>query len=155
MDWQPVVPIIMSLVGQGFAIKGWLYANSRANKREDRKEARSFADRIIKDLEVLEVEALKYHTDSASSSGANLIKAKLKEIGGRIDLFKGMCRSDLDFAADVVRLRQSMTLKNFDTSTWEKLSPSSPIVLGFVDQRVNLSLKIDRAFVAGFPRQAQ
>jgi hypothetical protein len=107
-------------------IVGWLVAIAQASRHDDRVDARASIDHLVDQLMELERRAVGYHVSSSPALVDSLdIKALLSRISAQITRLDLMNIKDL---AKVGYLRQSVTLKNFDSADHVQQSRDSQLL---------------------------
>ena len=80
MGWTQIVTWLL-------IIAGWLLVNHQNNIREKRKEIRTILDKIQSFLDEIEIQAIQYHTNQASSDLAFQLKRSLNQkLRNRLDI---------------------------------------------------------------------
>lgn len=147
--WGIPFSCIAQIVTWLLVVGGWLIVNWQNNTRERRKEVRTALDKLSARLDQLEKDAIKYHTSSQPQyDEANHIKIELQRIKKQINHLHILA---LEFEEDgMVKLRQSITLKNFDTHTFSPQPPYSPILSGISSAKDVVIDRLESAFSTKF-----
>lgn len=130
-------------------ILGWALVNRQNNRREERKEIREFVSDISKRSAELRDASFKYHRATARDNTlSSEILFKLKLLGIRLSALKKYgVLADTDLAK---RLRQAITMENFDSAGFRSQDEGSKI-LGNIEQAVeDLASELERAFFEHF-----
>ena len=108
---------IAQIIPWALVVGGWWIVNKQNNFRERRKETRAILNQLLDDLDAIEKQAFSYHTakEALIELGRD-IKISLSRIS------KDVARHDLLPSGKrhpIVKLRQAITLKNFDTDCFQ------------------------------------
>lgn len=108
-------------------IIGWFVVHHLSTKRDQRKEARERLDQYIFELRALEERAIKFH--QSPSYQADMARALLFDIQRcHAKLNRSpFCLFEISPALKK-QMRQSITLRNFDTSKFSCQPANSPIL---------------------------
>jgi hypothetical protein len=141
--------VLQQLVTWGLVVGGWLLVNSQNNIRERRKEVRSSLDKLLKRLDQLEIKAISYHTGlTASYEKATHLKLELSRIKKQIDYLHLLA---LSFNEDtMIKLRQAITLNNFDTVKFEPQGFHSKIISNISTAKDRVVDQLEMAFADKF-----
>lgn len=119
-DWSQSITWVLVIVG-------WTIVNRQNNARELRKEQRAAIDAIKKQLAELEAEAERFHCAEVFD------RALLRQLQFKIHRVADACtRLQLPDSActvpPVAALRQAITLKNADPTSFGKQPPTSALL---------------------------
>jgi hypothetical protein len=115
-----VIQAVGQIITWTLVICGWLVVNRQHNERETRKEIRSRLDSLDKYLRGVEETAIEFHTAGYDVEKARRIVAETNQLWGianRLNLVHGDRLRLL-----ITRVRQAMTLHNFDESDYQALA---------------------------------
>jgi len=105
---------IAPIVPWALVIIGWWIINHQNNARESRKERRAAIDRLNSELDSLEGLAIQFHTAANFDEGRlAALRRRLKRLMAMVEA-TGMVEVNSGLSLCVVRVRQSMTLRNAD-----------------------------------------
>jgi hypothetical protein len=141
-SWASVISWIL-------VIAGWFIVNRQSNHRETRKEIRTDLIDFYRFLDGIEEAAFKYHTQGADELLARRIKRDIATISHRIYLIQRK-QLQCEWAGKVMRMRQAVTMTNFDSSTYVRRDTSDPIFDEIAVRKANLIGCLDTAFMAKF-----
>lgn len=124
---------------------GWYVVNKQCNSREKRKELRHAIYSIVSNLDEFEKKVVAYHTsDARDRELASDIRLSINRIISSIMLLKS---SGLTIDNKVaLQLRQSVTLKNFDSSKHEKQSLRGEILQDVAYAKDQVVQALEKAF---------
>lgn len=119
-DWTSGIPWVI-------AVAGWGVTHLFSEGRERRKEARSQIDKVYEALGKLARDAYDFHTAlSRDDSAAHDLVAKVRYLERQISRIG--CFDADDFAPVIIRLRRSITLRNFDRSEFKPQEADSAVL---------------------------
>ncbi len=135
---------IAPIITWGMVIAGWLVVNNQNNFREKRKETRAILNQLRSDLDAIEKQAFSYHTaQEALIELGRDIKLSLSRISrdiARHDLLPSGKRHP------IVKLRQAITLKNFDTDCFLTQNTNCELLEEISATKDNLIDALERHF---------
>lgn len=99
-------------------IVGWIIVNEQNNSRESRKEERSRVDAFKKSLNELELLAFDHHIKGQDPTRTLQIRRSISRVSSEMQMLQNCGMKLSHRGALVAALRQSITLKNFDTSSY-------------------------------------
>lgn len=141
MAWTQIVTWLI-------VVLGWCYVNHQNNLREKRKEIRALIDGVQTQLNDIEKLAIEYHTnDEASENLAFELKRNLNRkllINFQILESRGFKTGECNTYRK--QLRKAITLRNFDTGSFELQIVSSEIIKDIWLTKDKLSHEIERCF---------
>ena len=140
LEWSQVITWLA-------VITGWYVVNDKNNDREKRKEVRSLIDSIQNMLDDIEKEAIQYHTNNQSEELSFQIKRNLNNnLSSKVKVLKlkgfeiGKCDKYRK------KLRQAITLNNFDTNGFQPQSFTSEIIRDILTSKGNFINEIEKCF---------
>lgn len=140
LEWSQVITWLV-------VITGWYVVNDKNNDREKRKEVRSLIDSIQNMLDDIEKEAIQYHTNNQSEELSFQIKRNLNNnLSSKVKVLKlkgfeiGKCDKYRK------KLRQAITLNNFDTNGFQPQSFTSEIIRDILTSKGNFINEIEKCF---------
>lgn len=140
LEWSQVITWLV-------IITGWYVVNDKNNDREKRKEVRSLIDSIQNMLDDIEKEAIQYHTNNQSEELSFQIKRNLNNnLSSKVKVLKlkgfeiGKCDKYRK------KLRQAITLNNFDTNGFQPQSFTSEIIRDILTSKGNFINEIEKCF---------
>jgi len=121
-------PSISQIIAWVLIVGGWWIVNKQNNFREKRKETRATLNQLLDDLDAIEKQAYDYHKalEAPTELGRDL-KLALSRIS------KNVARQDLlphGQRHPITKLRQAITLDNFDTDHFVTQTSDSEILAG-------------------------
>lgn len=145
--WGASIPwIVAALV----AATGWFLTHLLSEARERRKEARSQIDKLFEQLYKLEQDARTFHC------GAQYQAATAGDIDAKIQILERSMNRVQIFTVDnlvpyIVRLRRSITLKNFDLSEFVQQSQNSDILQDVFSASQDMEDEMERQYRGRYP----
>lgn len=140
LEWSQVITWLV-------VITGWYVVNDKNNDREKRKEVRSLIDSIKNMLDDIEKEAIQYHTNNQSEELSFQIKRNLNNnLSSKVKVLKlkgfeiGKCDKYRK------KLRQAITLNNFDTNGFQPQPFTSEIIRDILTSKGNFINEIEKCF---------
>jgi hypothetical protein len=130
-------------------IGGWLIVNWQHNCRETRKEVRSRVDAFKKLVDELEDSAVEHHTNSQDPMRCAKIKRSLVRISKELGLIATFLSTD-GALRKLIRLKQAITLKNFESHRYAPVAPGDPLVAEIGSAADDLRFLVEQAYVAKF-----
>jgi len=132
------------------AIVGWGFTHLFSEARERRKEARTQLDKLYDQLYAIEKLAQDFHCAKEYSEGkAGEILAKLQVLERTISRIPILKADDLVRA--LVHLRRSITLSNFDRSTFAQQPHECDIVQDVFSASQDMEDAVEGQYQARFP----
>jgi hypothetical protein len=126
---------------------GWWIINHQTNLREKRKEIRSIIDNLQTLLEQIETQAIEYHTSNTPTDLAFHLKRSLSQrLQQHLSILKLRGLDVSTCYSFLKQLRRAVTLSNFDSSTFERQSISSPLIKDIWLSKDRLSHELERCF---------
>ncbi|AFZ66778.1 hypothetical protein Deipe_1225 [Deinococcus peraridilitoris DSM 19664] len=118
---------LVTPIGVGVAVYALIYNNRQAGFRDRRKELRSVIDGIVKSIQEIESNGLKFHTaasyDAAVADGILRSFTRMSASVQRLELYKAYTP-----VLDAINaFKQALTLNNFDPSSFATQLHSSDI----------------------------
>lgn len=121
MEWLKTALLVVT------AVIGWFIANYLTACRERKSEWRKLALSAVKDIELIEKKAIKYHKCKNRDIGMEEdIVRSLERLQEKISLLQNNLRGITNFT--FIKFRQAITLRNFQTNTFTPQQPNSPIL---------------------------
>lgn len=141
---------MIGFTGLSLLVIGWFATHAFSEARERRKEIRSNVDKICKQLWSLEKKSRNFHLASAHcADGAREIVTDIFLIQRTIRRL-GLSKSR-KFSEAVAAWRASISLKNFDPTSFERQEPDSAIIAGIVDATADMEDSIETAYLFKYP----
>ena len=149
MDWSWTQIVTWLIV-----ISGWWLVNRQNNIREKRKEIRALIDKVLFLIDEIEQQAIHYHTKAEMSDEIAFqlkrglhqkLRDKLKILNLR-EINTDSCSQPLK------ELRQAITLKNFDTTSFAQQNLSSNIITNIWFARDKLSQEVEKCFLKTYDK---
>ena len=119
-QWASVVPWILVVVG-------WFFVDQQNNSRERRKEVRGKVDALRELIDEVEELAFLHHGTGQESLRCVKIRRSIKKINNDIAILEKFGLTGILGDTTLLDIRQSITLKNFDTSKFIVLNTTDPI----------------------------
>ena len=141
-EWWNVVPWVL-------VIGGWVIVNQQNNSRETRKEIRARVDSFKKMVDEVEDAAVEHHTVAQDSMRCAKIKRALTRLSSELHLIS-VFLSATDSSRKLIRLKQAITLKNFESHRYAPVSPGEPLVSEVGSAADDLRYFIEQCYVAKF-----
>jgi hypothetical protein len=128
----------------GFVILGWVIVNNQNNKREQRKETRTFLNETIKLVELIESDALEYHTGARNNfTLGKLIMLNISKLSEMLT----HSRLPLDsYVERYTEFHEGITWENFLSNRFEKQAKSSDLVHNIRDSARALNRALEQSF---------
>ena len=150
----------MSKDGVGFTqvitwvlvVFGWLIISRQNDKRETRKEIRQKIDMIKRSMADLENSAVEHHTAGQTAARCMLIKREIVRLGKDLSILAALGLPMPYYALKISRIRQSITLKNFDSISYAVLLPSDSIIADIADATDELRAFLEFRYADKFAR---
>lgn len=139
------IQLLGQIVSIVTVVVGWIVVHKLTEKRDKRKEIRESIDAFIDLLLDLEKKAIDFHQNTSFNENTSReLVSDIQRCILRLDSYP-LCSIEIDgyLKKD---LRTSITLNNFDRSTFHQLSPSDPIVREISCGIDSLSQKIKEEF---------
>ena len=146
----PIVQGFGQAVTWAIVLFGWHIVNKQNNARESRKEIRSSIDRLIVRIEKLGELAIKFHSTEFDASLARSILQELQNIQKTTKLTGLLSNSEQNQLN--IDIRRSITLKNFDQSSYKQLSLRDPQIDRISCAVTNIIDAVENGFLKKFPR---
>lgn len=132
-------------------VLGWIIVNRQNNKRESRKEVRGQLDQVSELLVELEEMAVEYHT--AQQQNAKLARSIKHAITRLTNVVHYIGLADArDFNRRIVRLRRTITLKNFDSANHQPVVVDGDFLENISSAAQDLIDLLERRFMTKYPR---
>jgi len=141
-EWWDAVP-------WGLVIIGWLLVNKQNNFRETRKELRARIDNFKAQIDELEDLSVEHHTSVQNSLHCAKIKRLLVKLQKELDVIRESLSLD-NYSVKLIRLRQAVTLRNFESSTYQPVSASDPIISEIGRASDDLRYLVESAYASEF-----
>lgn len=143
MNWEAAVPWLI-------AVFGWLVTHLFSEARERRKEVRSQLDKQLDRLLKIEEAARDFHKSTTyEDKKADSIIAELSRLERAIQRIP---RMNGDFYVQVLtHLRRSITLKNFDKSSFSAQDSSSELFSEINSAVQDFEDEIEAQYCRSFP----
>lgn len=139
-------PFLYQFITWGLVLLGWYLLNRQQNNRARRQEVRVKIDRCEELLMRLEVLSIGYHTNPSHDEAiAREIRSLLNKVLRHIT-FSNLLSQE-EYADTAKRLRQAITLRNFDSSMHTAQTLNSTIVEGIGEAIVNAQSALEVAFM--------
>lgn len=145
VTWPSVVPWLLVAVG-------WIVVNWQNNSREKRKEVRAKIDSIKKSIDDVEDLAIAHHIQAQEDARCMKIKRALVRVSREISIVGIAGLKISDSVKAHARLRQAITLKNFETSQYQALALTDSIIADIGATSDSLRLHLESAYSQKFQR---
>jgi|APMI01.1.fsa_nt_gi hypothetical protein len=145
VTWPSVVPWFLAALG-------WIVVNWQNNSREKRKEVRAKIDSIKKSIDDVEDVAVAHHTQAQEDVRCMKVKRVLVGIAREITIVRVAGLKTSDCVKAHSRLRQSITLNNFETRTYKNLPLTDPIIADIGTTADTLRLSLESAYAEKFQK---
>jgi hypothetical protein len=133
-------------------IAGWLIVNHQNNIREKRKEIRVTLDKMQFFLDEVEIQAIQYHTNQASSDLAFQLKRSLNQkLRDRLEILKIRNLDVKKCYPLLIKFRQAVTLENFDTSNYKAQNLNDDLIKNILLAKDRLSQEFEKSFAKRYP----
>ena len=141
---------LFELIGLGVVVAGWAATHFLSEARERRKETRGQIEKFIDRLQALEIVVRDFHTAEAFSSSKTLaLIADLDRIERSLSRIGIL---DIDgFTPAIIFLRRSVTLKNFDASSFKTQTQDSEILEDVGTSCQDVEDEIERQYRYRYP----
>lgn len=143
MSWLTAVPWII-------AAAGWVVAHLLNEARERRKEFRALLDKIYDRLSKLERDAREFHMATAFMPRNSLDITSQIDAVERILHRIPVLQVD-DLTSELIALRRSITLENFDSSTFVTQGETSEVLAEISDSVATLEERIEAQYENLYP----
>lgn len=142
-NWPSVVPWFLVALG-------WVVVNAQNNSREKRKEVRAKVDSIIRSVREIEELAIMHHIQAQDDLRCMKIKRDLARVSREISIVRAAgLRADSCITYHR-RLRQSITLSNFETSSYEPLPLTSNQIADISATSESLRFQLEKEYFRKF-----
>lgn len=143
MKWQEAIPWII-------AILGWIAAHLLSEARERRKEIRSQIEKIHEKIAKLEKDGRSFHLNAEYSSSLALdITGQISGLERALLRTSGLSMDSL--LATIIGLRRSITLQNFDKSSFKTQIEASEIMSNINHAALDLEDEIEHQYRIRYP----
>ena len=140
----------LTLVGWGIVVTGWLANHWLSEIRDRRKEVRGQLDAVLNAIETLRGEAIDFHlNEQYQRPEADALRMAIRKIEGanlRLNLIE-----ERSVAVHVKRIRQSITLKNFEPSDFKAQPYSGEIITEIQLEIEDLAATLESAYSRKYP----
>lgn len=134
------------------AIIGWWATHFFSEARERRKEVRSSLDKVFASISTLRMDAIAFHgTASFHEDQAQALQTAIYALKRSLDRISILDHKEL--STFLKNLRQSITLHNFDRSTFTPQPHGSDVIEGISDACAELEDELDRQYAVHYPHQ--
>jgi len=134
------------------AVVGWGVTHLFSEMRERRKEARSQIDKLYESLSKLTIEAHEFHSAAEfSGTQSRELIAKLHRLERMLSRIG--CFDQDGLSPAIIRLRRSITLKNFDASDFKQQAAESEIFEAIDSAAEEVEDEMERQYRYAFPSQ--
>ncbi len=107
--WGPILAAFI-------AVAGWLVNEFLSSRRDLRKELRAEVDLLLEALEIMEQDAVDFHTAIAGSAASKVkILRGLTRIGRSLPRLRAKGLTRLKAEQAMMQVRRAITLENFDS----------------------------------------
>lgn len=142
-QWVDAIPWVL-------VIAGWLLVNKQHNSRESRKELRAKLDQFRKMVDEVEDAAVEHHTTTQTPVRCMKIKRTISRLSKELNLI-AIAGLPVDRPGyRVTRVRQAVTLKNFDSQRYVSLATSDPIIAEIGAAADDLRYTVEKAYTTKF-----
>jgi hypothetical protein len=131
-------------------ICGWLLINRQNNSRETRKELRSKVDQLKKLVDEIEDAAVEHHTQNQTPIRCMKLKRALARMNRDLQLISSAGLLVDRYSQRVARMRQAVTLRNFDSSKYAPVVPGDPIVAEIGAASDDIRFAVEHSYVVAF-----
>ena len=133
-----------SVVTWLIVIFGWLVVNHQQNQRETRKELRARLDLIEGMVNDTEQSAIRYHTSAHDPGSSRTLKSDIDRLSNLTRAIGNII--SCSFSYRIVRFRQSVTLKNFDSSEHQILTIDHEVIDTIAKETQSLINELEEAY---------
>lgn len=134
------------------AVLGWGFTHVFSESRERRKEVRSQLDKAIEQILSIEKSAREFHMHASFqplkaldlTSNLDMLERKLHRI---------TCLQMDDLLTRIIGIRRSVTLSNFDASSFQEQTIHSDIVGGITDAAASLEDILESQYRYRYPNK--
>lgn len=134
----------LSLLG---IVIGWFVANHQANRREDRKEARSLVDQVKSRANLIAEQSLQYQCEDKSEL-AVLIKSSIDALEIDLSRMPNFAVKNAPLITALIDFQDAVTGGDFETAGRIKRSAASDEIATVLRTRNRLLSEIERQFRA-------
>lgn len=136
-----------SIITWVLVVGGWVFVHFQNKVFQERRELRSALDKLILYIDKLKSDAITYHTveSEASSLLSNRVKSAIKNISSsirRTELGSELVNSE------VVAVRKSITLDNFESNDYFPRGHSSALILEIIGSLDDLKDALEVRYVS-------
>lgn len=145
--WSASIPWIVAAI---VAAIGWTLTHLLSEARERRKEVRAQIDKLFEQLYKIEQDARSFHCAPSYDP------AKAGDIDSKIQILERSMNRVQIFAIDdlvpyIIRLRRSITLKNFDLSAFVPQTQYSDILQDVFSASQDIEDELERQYRKRYP----
>jgi hypothetical protein len=132
------------------AVAGWAVTHVFSEMRERRKESRSHIDKAYEALSKVTSDAHDFHTAAEfNTSGSRELISKLHRLERMLS--RVGCFEQDGLTPAIIRLRRSVTLKNFDGSDFKLQPPESEILEAIDSAAEDVEDEMERQYRYAYP----
>lgn len=141
---------LIEVIGISSIVVGWFATHMFSEARERRKELRSQLDKLLEMLVSLENEALSFHLAKEFNA------ATARDLTGQIDRIERVIgrfplADEKEIGALLVQHRRSITLHNFDSSSFATQLVGSDLLADVTDASRDLEDYLEERYGANYP----
>ncbi len=142
-SWLNTVPWLL-------VVTGWAIVNHQNNYREKRKEIRGKINGVKEFLFDLEDAAIHHHTTEQTPPNCMKIKRIIARVSAELKALEviGLKIEAVDI--QITRIRQSITLKNFESKRYSPLDSGNSILADIGASTDKLGHSLEMAYAAKF-----
>lgn len=142
---------ISPFVTWGLVIVGWVAVHYLTGVRERQKEIREAVNKLLDNIAKLEKESVGFHCgETFNHEMAHELTSSIASIRRRLSsqpLIKLAVSPER-----VLKLRQAVTLDNFDVKGFKTQAPTSPIILGIRGICEDLTISVEQGYAQRYLR---
>ena len=129
---------------------GWFVIDKQNNRREQRKEIRAAIDALGEMLDVLEQDAINFHTSGFDERKGSELRLAIQRLSARVGRLS--FSENVNLNTRIIDLRRAITLRNFESTNHNVQQNDSQIILTIAAAKDSLIDELEFLFKERFLR---